>query len=451
MLMTPNDFNVTERVEAGVKSLLGTPGDAGRIVVGLSGGADSVALTVALRRLGYDIEALHCNYHLRGAESDSDEAYVRRLCGGLGVRLTVCGLDVGEEALPGESVEMTCRRLRYALFAERAHIAGASAVAVAHHRDDNVETFFLNLMRSAGIAGLKGMLPVAPLPGDPSVRLVRPFLGVTRDMTERYLGALGVGFVVDSTNLGCDYTRNRVRNRVLPAIRADFPGADAAVAASVSHLGEAYGFVVEMTDRLERRYCRDGVTDVAALSADLLSARFVLLSLLSKRGFSAEQVDDILQCVESRQSGRRFNAGGSCYLLDRGMLCPIAGDDVAFAYEVTVERIDAADLVMERSNDVAYFDAEGWFAGREVEWRPWRQGDTISPLGMRGRKKLSDVFNDAKTPADVKRALPLAVKDGEVLWVPGVKRSRLLTVGPSTSSVVVCRLCRVKTPSGKIC
>ena len=153
----------------------------------------------------------------------------------------------------------------------------------------------------------------------------------------------------------------------------------------------------------------------------------------------------------SLQSGRRFNAGGSCYLLDRGMLCPIAGDDVAFAYEVTVERIDAADLVMERSNDVAYFDAEGWFAGREVEWRPWRQGDTISPLGMRGRKKLSDVFNDAKTPADVKRALPLAVKDGEVLWVPGVKRSRLLTVGPSTSSVVVCRLCRVKTPSGKIC
>ncbi|MDE5720484.1 MAG: tRNA lysidine(34) synthetase TilS [Paramuribaculum sp.] len=440
--MMSNDYKATEMVEAGIRSLLGEAGEAGHIVVGLSGGADSVALTVAMRRIGYDMEALHCNYHLRGDESDSDEAYVRRLCGELGIPLTVCGLDVEAEALQGESVEMTCRRLRYALFAERARATGAWAVAVAHHRDDNVETFFLNLMRSAGIAGLKGMLPVAPLPGDPSVRLVRPLLGVTRDMTERYLGEQGVEYVVDSTNLGCDYTRNRVRNRVMPALRADFPGADAAVAASIDHLREAYGFVVEMTGRLERIYCKDGAIDVAAMMSDVTSARFVLLSLLSGRGFSAEQVDEIVCCVGSRQARRRFVGGRNEYLLDRGVLRPVAGEDSIGEYKVTVERVDAAGLVMERSNYVAYFDADEWDAGQAVEWRPWRQGDMISPLGMRGRKKLSDVFNDAKTPADVKAVLPLAVKDGEVLWVPGVKRSRLLTVGPSTRSVVVCRLCR---------
>ena len=412
-------------VEAGVGRLLGPPDKAGRIVAGLSGGADSVALAVALRRLGYDVEALHCNYHLRGAESERDELYVRRFCDSMEIPLTICGLDVAAEALRGESLEMTCRRLRYGLFADRALAVGAAAVAVAHHRDDNVETFFLNLMRSAGLAGLKPML-----------------LGCTRGGIERYLSSLGVDYVVDSTNLECDFTRNKVRNRVLPALRRDFPGADEAVAASVGHLREAYGFVEEMMGRIERQYASDGHFDVSSLASDLSSARFVLLMSLSKRGFSAEQVDDILYCAVSGHSGRRFEAGGKEYVLDRGMLRMVREAADGCRFKVAVERRPAAGLVMERSNEVAYFDAEGWDSGAEVKWRPWREGDVICPLGMRGRKKLSDIFNDAKTPADVKASLPLAVKDGEVLWVPGIKRSRRLTLSADTREVVVCRLCR---------
>lgn len=429
-------------VEGGVGHLLGSPDKAGRIVAGLSGGADSVALAVALRRLGYDVEALHCNYHLRGAESDRDELHVRRLCEAMGIPLTVRGLDVAAEALRGESLEMTCRRLRYDLFADRALAVGAATVAVAHHRDDNVETFFLNLMRSAGLAGLKAMMPSAPLPGHNDLRLVRPLLGCTRAVIERYLSSLGVDYVVDSTNLGCDFMRNKVRNRVLPALRRDFPGADEAVAASVGHLREAYGFVEEMMGRIERQYASDGHFDVSSLACDLSSARFVLMTSLSKRGFSAEQVGDILHCAVSGQSGRRFEAGGKEYVLDRGILRMMREAAAGSRFKVAVERRPAAGLVMERSNEVAYFDARGWDSGAEVEWRPWREGDVICPLGMRGRKKLSDIFNDSKTPADVKASLPLAVKAGEVLWVPGIKRSRRLTLSADTSEVVVCRLCR---------
>lgn len=437
------ETDVIRLLESAVGKLLGAPRDAGRIVAGLSGGADSVALVVAMCRLGYDVAALHCNYHLRGEESDADELHVRRLCERLEIPLTLCGLDVAAEALRGESMEMTCRRLRYALFASKARETGATTVAVAHHRDDNVETFVLNLMRSAGIAGLKAMLPVAPLPGDPGLKLVRPLLECTRAMTEEYLQSLGIGFVVDSTNLECDYTRNRVRNRVLPAIRNDFPDADAAVAASAGHLREAYGFVEEMIDRLEEKFATSAGIDVASVVADMRSSRFALYSLLARRGFSAAQTDDVLQCVIAGQSGRRFRAVDGEYLLDRGVLRAAPAVAETCRFRVTVEKTDAAGLSMERSNDVAYFDAAGWENGPAVEWRPWRQGDTIAPLGMRGTKKLSDVFNDAKTPADVKSQLPLAVKGGEVLWVPGIKRSRRLTLTADTREVIVCRLYRV--------
>ena len=169
------------------------PGD--KVLVALSGGADSVALLRVLLRLGYVCEAAHCNFHLRGEESLRDEQFVRELAARLDVPLHVIHFDTNEYAAShGVSVEMAARELRYGWFGQLRRECGARVVAVAHHRDDSVETFLLNLVRGTGINGLQGIRPV-------NGEVVRPLLCVSRAEILEYLASLGQAYVTDSTNL----------------------------------------------------------------------------------------------------------------------------------------------------------------------------------------------------------------------------------------------------------
>ncbi|MCM1096190.1 MAG: tRNA lysidine(34) synthetase TilS, partial [Terasakiella sp.] len=214
-----------------------SPGDT--VVVGCSGGADSVALLCVLHALGYRCVAAHCNYHLRGEESNRDMRHVEALAGRLGVDLCVRDFDVdARRASTGESLEMACRELRYGWFDELADRERAAAVAVAHHREDQAETFFLNLLRGTGLRGLGGM---APRRG----RVVRPLLDCTRAEIESYIHALGECWVDDSTNAGCDFARNRLRHRLLPLLDELRPGAVGYVVEAMERLREAESFAAD--------------------------------------------------------------------------------------------------------------------------------------------------------------------------------------------------------------
>ena len=183
------------------------------VLVALSGGADSVALLRLLLRLGYTCHAAHCNFHLRGDESERDELFVRQLCQRLGVTLHVQDFATADYAAAHKvSIEMAARQLRYDWFKRLRAETGCQAVAVAHHRDDNVETLLLNLLRGSGLHGLTGM----------DYRrdgIVRPLLDVSRQQLTGYLGKLGQDYVTDSTNLQPDVRRNRLRLQVLPLLR----------------------------------------------------------------------------------------------------------------------------------------------------------------------------------------------------------------------------------------
>ena len=182
-------------------------------LVALSGGADSVALLRALVELGYRCTAAHCNFHLRGEESDRDEAFARRLCGSLGVELETAHFDTRQYAEShGVSVEMAARQLRYAFFDEVLRKRGIDSVAVAHHRSDNVETILLNTIRGTGIKGMLGM----PYHRD---RVVRPMLDADKSQIVGYLKAKGQDWVDDSTNQVADVKRNVVRLRLMPLLR----------------------------------------------------------------------------------------------------------------------------------------------------------------------------------------------------------------------------------------
>lgn len=195
----------------------------GKILAAVSGGADSVALLRVLAALGCNCIAAHCNFHLRGDEADRDEAFVRKLCHDIDIELRCTDFDVeAYKKSHGVSTEMACRELRYDWFERQRAALGCSVIAVAHHRDDNIETFFLNLVRGSGITGLAGIKPC-------NGKIVRPLLGSSRDEIINYLKTLGQDYVTDSTNLENDYARNKIRNVMLPEISRLFPSAMAEI------------------------------------------------------------------------------------------------------------------------------------------------------------------------------------------------------------------------------
>ena len=236
------------------------------VLVAFSGGADSTALLAALVEAGYRCRALHCNFHLRGSESDRDEAFSRSMASRLGCEIATVSFDVeARRRLTGESVEMACRELRYEwftrMFAEASERGeNPACVAVAHHESDNIETFFLNTLRGSGLRGLRAIPPRRDI-------FMRPLLSVAKADIDAYLSSRNLDFIVDSSNLADTYRRNRVRNIVMPALREAFPDATSGIARTISHLRSDY----ELLDALvchvgSKLRLPDGSIDLRALS-----------------------------------------------------------------------------------------------------------------------------------------------------------------------------------------
>ncbi len=201
------------------------------VVAGISGGADSTALLLALKSVGVQLTAIHCNFHLRGEESMRDQRAVEELCRRNDIALRVVDFDVDGYRLSrkGLSVEMACRELRYEKFNEIMREVSADRIAIAHNSDDNVETLLLNLFRGSGVTGLRGMLPDTGI-------LLRPLLGISREEIEEYLVEKGETFVVDSTNLESDYRRNFIRNNVIPMLEERWKGVRKTISTSIANL-----------------------------------------------------------------------------------------------------------------------------------------------------------------------------------------------------------------------
>lgn len=418
-----------------------------RVIVGLSGGADSVALLSVLLDLGYNCVAAHCNFHLRGDESLRDERFCEDLCGQLEVDFLKIDFNVGDRcAQTGESVEMACRSLRYEWWRSLIKNGLGQLVAVGHHREDNVETFFLNLLRGSGLIGLKSMLPRA-------ADVVRPLLAVTRlDITE-YLKRKGLNFVTDSTNFSDEYRRNRLRNRVLPEIERSFPGAMATIANSINYLRDNYALYADYVDFLRKKYINnDGVINLSQLLSEERNASIVLFEILSDAGINMTQVENMLDSVRcpERASGKYFQGRNICYLLDRGCLIPteigqkydsIVIDDILTSPYFAIRRMSRSDFEALRKsqqlNQEALYLDSCVMSGKPIfELRAWRNGDRMMPFGMKGSKLVSDVFSDAKYSLRQKSEARILTRNGVIMWIVELKPSNHFRVDESTSEVI---------------
>lgn len=413
---------------------VGTP-----IVVALSGGADSVALLAAMTSLGYKCIAAHCNFHLRGSESDRDESHARYISSLLGAEFHLTHFDVNahcRQAADSISVEMACRDLRYEWFEKLRVSIGAQSIAVAHHADDNIETMFLNLLRGCGITGVRGMLP------HNNRHIIRPMLQCYRHEIEQYLHERHIPFVTDSTNSQSAYLRNRIRNIVMPCIRQQFPGADNALRLSLDILSQNEAFYRQCIDEKRAVYTNpDSSINLSGLLEREPQARLLLYEWLKQYGATSTQIDNIIS--SARESGKRFDVTAGQLILDRGSIRYVnhthgsVPSSLDTLFEISVH--DISEFHPERDASVAYFDADALDISA-IQVRAWQHGDTLLPYGMHGRRKLSDIFSDAKIPVDRKTTIPIVVYEGDIIWVAGVRASRLYAVTARTKRFIKMRM-----------
>lgn len=415
------------------------------VIVGLSGGADSVALLHILTRLGYPCVAAHCNFHLRNDESDADADFAQQTAEALGLPFRRIDFDTADYARQhGVSIEMAARTLRYEWFETLRPELGAEAIAVAHHRDDNVETVLLNLIRGTGLSGLCGMRPR-------NGHIVRPLLSVDRHQIVRWLADRHLPFCTDSSNASDVYRRNFVRLRLLPLMEQLNPSVRDAILRMAGHLTDVEAIYRNAIDSHRAHLIdADGRISIDALLRTP-APQAVLFELLTPYGFTPSQCADIARAL-SGESGRSFFApGGRWHLLkDRLHLILYPADEVsADAFTLTLgseltapirlsleERIVDEAFTISRSPHVATFDADR--IALPLTLRRWRAGDSFVPFGMTGRKKLSDYFSDHKFSLLHKAAAwILCDASGRILWIVGHRTDNRFRITSKTRRALI--------------
>lgn len=476
-------------------------GEIPGVILAVSGGIDSMCMAdLAIHSsLGIRFAVAHCNFHLRGGESDSDAAMVKEWCRNNGIKIYIADFDTAGYASSNSlSIEMAARELRYRWFGQLCSEYGFAGVLVAHNANDNAETLLLNLLRGTGLRGLAGMgrlscLPCQPgsgrqepssvdTPGDMVPFLCRPMIGFTRKQIEGYVRSMNVRYREDSTNADTVYRRNSIRNEVFPLLEKINPSFIKTLNREMGYFSEADGLLRELVMSSARpeapRVLREGETgeEVRIGIRSLMSFRhwpYLLYMYLEPYGFNSAVISAVEKLLKASMTDRATLAGK---FFRSGTHIMVTASDA-----IVIRRLDMQDAVMSD----AVCDGDGavtvtgpgrYSLGNDaftVEVRPrssfvslecpagavicdssslpfpfrcrrWRAGDWMRPLGMRGKKKVSDLFTDLKFDAFRKSSAVVAVQgdgyDGHIGAIVGVRIDDSLKVTGDTAYVLVLSL-----------
>lgn len=458
-------------------------------IVALSGGADSVALLLILKNLGYNVSAAHCNFKLRGEESDRDEAFCKSLCEREGIILHLIHFDTKAYAdLHKVSIEMAARELRYNYFANLLADLPAKSVCVAHHKDDSVETVLLNIIRGTG---LKGLLGIQPLQG----AIVRPLLSCSRKEIIAYLQSIRQTFITDSSNLQDDVKRNKVRLRLLPELRTINPAIDQTITQLSADMAEivkivnhtigkvlpilfenqptAFSFFNALLTQSKRDASKSkiflrGFSVKKDVLLDFSSPEHLIFFLLSPFGFSSVQVRNIAKTLHA-QSGKKWLSDTHEAVLDRQTLIIVHKEAQSnkenfqlrlpeigkyrYSDNHTI-KLSALTLTntkeIPRTPDTIIVDREKLVF--PLLLRRAKVGDSFSPFGMKGKKLVSDFLTDLKKNIIEKsNQLVLTNADGKIIWVMGLRLDNRFSIQKFPASAIqieisACSTCDLNKP-----
>lgn len=438
----------------------------GRYIVGLSGGADSVALILILKELGYCVEAAHCNFHLRGKESQRDEDFCIKLCEKNNIKLHLIHFYTAEYAeLNKVSIEMAARTQRYDYFETLRKEIDADAICIAHHRDDSVETVLLNLVRGTGLRGLMGIRPR-------NQHILRPLLTCSKSEIEDYLSVKEQPFVTDSSNLVADVKRNKLRLEVVPTLKEINPSFDETIVRMSDNIGEAQKIINASLENAFHRIVKveNGEVDalllrlqegipsqdlpnlrinIAAL-IDYVSPEYFLFYLLSPYGFTSPQIRNIALSSSSK-SGKEYITDTYTLLFDRKMMllsrrektvsAPLQLFQIGkFVYsdqcviEIIEEVVDNNFTIPTTPNEIVVDKAKVHFP---LILRRIATADRFRPFGMKGTKLVSDYLTNIKVDAISKRKqLVLVDGNNEIMWLVSRRSSETYRITKNTTTAL---------------
>jgi len=427
-----------------------------RVLVGVSGGPDSVALLLILRelerRLGCGIAVGHLNHMLRGREAFEDEEFVRKFCEERGIEFYCQRRDIGEIARRvGGSIEEVARKVRYDFLADCAREAGARFVAVGHTKDDLVETVLMSLIRGTGLEGLAGIPKKRPL-GE-GVILVRPILCLWREEVVKYLEKKGVPYRVDRTNLEPCVRRNKIRLELIPYLETFNPRVKEALARLAEIVEEENNFMDEMARQVLENSGFSGEGIWAIKREDVKGLHRGLVRRILKCAFEDFGVEVGFESVAKFMDLLYKGRGSFTLPRDVQASCQygwliLAREVGDFEYNLTVPgevfikevgvKIRAEFAPLEEADfseeTVAYLDSDTLQMPLRV--RNWRRGDKFHPYGMKGSKKLHDFFIDEKIPHPFRKRIPLLLSGDEIAWVAGFRVGDRFAVRESTKKLV---------------
>ncbi len=415
-----------------------------KVLLAVSGGIDSMVLLHLFEKSGFEYGVAHCNFQLRGNESDGDEELVRNKVLIHGIPAFFKTFDTEEHAaINGISIEMAARDLRYEFFENVRKENGFDFIATAHHQDDLIETFFLNLSRKTGIKGLTGIKEKAG-------RIIRPLLFAGRSEIEKYAKENFVDFREDSSNNEVVYQRNFLRNKILPLFAELNPAFKKNLLASISNLKDAENVYSGFLDIEKSNIIQQHDDNIEIVIDWLKNSQFpqiLLLEILSDYNFNSTVVDEVFSSLDT-ESGKQFYSKTHRIIKDRESLFIsaikqeeerifyIEKQDIELfePYDISIEKIPATDFKIIKKVNVACIDSN------EIEFplliRKWKQGDYFQPIGMTGFKKVSDFFIDQKIPIHEKENTWLLCSGKKIIWIMGKRIDNRFKVTDKTESIL---------------
>lgn len=410
-----------------------------RLLVACSGGVDSVVLAHLSQKSGLDMALAHCNFGLRGAESDGDADFVRRLAKQLGVEVLVKRFDTKAYVEKNRgSIQMVVRDLRYQWFREVLEKEGFDFLVTAHHADDNLETFLINLSRGTGIEGLLGIPEV-------NGKTVRPLLVFSQDEVMAYAQSEQIQWREDSSNAGNKYLRNRIRHEVLPKLRELHPTFLQNFIRTQSHLLQTHTLVDNHIQMIKAKLFvknAESITiDIGELERLQPTAAYVY-ALFKAYGFA--EWDDVNHLLVA-MSGKEVVSKTHRLVKDRQHLILsklVNGPKKSYLVFEDEEQPDLPlNLSLENVKSIEKSGHNTIFMDKEklnfpLVLRNWEKGDYFYPFGMQGRKKLSKFFKDEKMDVVSKEKQWLLCSDNDIVWVVGKRADERFKVEDSTRHIV---------------
>lgn len=413
-----------------------------KLLLAISGGADSVCLFYILKKLGYHIELAHCNFQLRGRESIEDEEFIKYLAEKHNVNLHRKRFNTNEYAQKNQvSIQVAARNLRYNWFEKLLKKYNLNKIVVAHNKDDKIETFFINLLRGTG---LKGLISMKVKTGN----IVRPLLILSRQNIESHLAEIDADYRIDSSNRDIKYLRNKIRHNLIPVLKDINPEFNKIMIKNISNLDAIDKIINENILQIKQKLIFKEKETYKVDIKNLLklnNSEAIMHEIFSEYGFT--QVDKIIKACKS-QSGKTFYSKSYQLIIDRENIIVAKLEDFEAERDILISEslidfpfsmsLSILNKPIEYNINCANLDFDK--LSFPLKLRKWRKGDKFKPLGMNNFKKLSDFFVDQKYSILEKKRQWILCSGDDIVWIVGNRIDERYKVESYTKKVYIAEI-----------